>query len=301
MDNKRMGRITMSRSMEFIVDEKYDGKMLKVYLRGRLKMSARSVNTLKNCPGGFLLNGEHIRTVDPVRTGDVLCVTFPEEKNEIPCSDCSDLNIVYEDDDILVINKPAGLAVHPTHNHQGDTLANKIAAYYEGKNIVFRAIGRLDKCTSGLMVIALNRHAASVLSDRIEKEYMAIAGGVFTGSGTVDKNIYRPDPMKTLRAVSEDNSLGEHAVTHWQAVADDGSRTLLKIRLETGRTHQIRVHFAYLGAPLAGDEMYGSVDRSIPRAALHCARVELTHPVTWNKMEFEDPLPDDMAEIVATF
>lgn len=288
----------MKRSIDYVIDEAYDGKKLKVWLRGRLKTSARSVNILKNDPEGLKRNGEHIRTVDLLRAGDVVTVTFPEEDSAILPTDCADLTIVYEDADLLIVNKPAGLAVHPTHNHQGDTLANQVASYYAGKNVVFRAVGRLDKCTSGLMVLALNRHAASVLPNRVRKEYLAVAGGEFHGSGTVDRNIYRPDPMKTLRAVSEDNSRGERAVTHWEALATDGQRTLLRIHLETGRTHQIRVHFASLGAPLAGDAMYGSQDTSIERAALHCARLTLTHPVTWQTLCFSAPLPEDMATIL---
>ena len=284
----------MKRSIDYVIDEAYDGKKLKVWLRGRLKTSARSVNILKNDPEGLKRNGEHIRTIDLLRAGDVVTVTFPEEETAILPTDCADLAIVYEDADILIVNKPAGLAVHPTHNHQGDTLANQVAAYYAGKNVVFRAVGRLDKCTSGLMVLALNRHASSVLPDRVQKEYLAVAGGKFNGSGTIDRNIYRPDPMKTLRAVSQDNSRGETAVTHWEALATDGQRTLLRVKLETGRTHQIRVHFASLGAPLAGDAMYGSTDTAIGRAALHCANMTLTHPITFETLTFSAPLPEDM-------
>ena len=287
----------MKRSIDYVIDEAYDGKKLKVWLRGRLKTSARSVNILKNDPEGLKRNGEHIRTIDLLRAGDIVTVTFPEEETAILPTDCADLSVVYEDADILIVNKPAGLAVHPTHNHQGDTLANQVAAYYAGKNVVFRAVGRLDKCTSGLMVLALNRHAASVLPDRVQKEYLAVAGGEFHGSGTVDRNIFRPDPMKTLRAVSPDNSEGERAVTHWEALATDGRRTLLRINLETGRTHQIRVHFASLGAPLAGDAMYGSTDTAMDRAALHCAKLTLTHPVTWEPLTFTAPLPEDMRNL----
>ena len=288
----------MNRTIDYTVDEEFDGEKLKIYLRRKLNLSYRSLVILKHDPEGLKRNGEHIRTIDPVFAGDVITVTFPAEESVIPPTDGSSLNVVYEDDDILIVNKPAGLAVHPTHNHQGDTLANQAAAYFAGKNVIFRSVGRLDKCTSGLIVLALNRHAASFLPDRTQKEYLAIAGGVFRGTGTIDRNIYRPDPMKTLRAVSADNSRGERAVTHWEALADDGERTLLRVRLETGRTHQIRVHFAFLGAPLAGDAMYGSMDDAISRAALHCEKLTLTHPVTRDPLSFEAPLPEDMAALV---
>ena len=289
----------MNRSFERVVGQESDGQKLKVWLRGTLQLSCRSLVILKNDPRGLLRNGQPVRTIDPVHAGDVITVTFPDENNGILPTDGTLLNVVYEDSDLLVVNKPAGLAVHPTHNHQGDTLANQAAAYYAGKNVVFRAVGRLDKCTSGLILLALNRHAASFLPDRVQKEYLAVAGGVFHGNGVIDRNIYRPDPMKTVRAVSRDNSRGETAVTHWEALAADGRRTLLRVKLETGRTHQIRVHFASLGAPLAGDAMYGSTDTAIGRAALHFERMTLTHPVTRESLSFTAPLPEDMATLTA--
>ena len=283
----------MARAVDYIVPSELDGEKLIVFLRGYIKISARLLPKLKNDPKGLLCNGEHIRTVDRIHAGDVISVRFPEEKNEIPPSDTEGLEIIYEDEDILIINKSPYIAMHPTHNHQGDTLANKIAAYYMNKNksIVFRAVGRLDKCTSGLVVIALNSHVANMLSEKTEKEYIAIVGGEYRGEGTISKPIIRPDPGKTYRWVGED---GEYAVTHWKCIATDTKRSALRIRLETGRTHQIRVHFASEGTPLAGDDMYGSLDKSISRAALHCARISFNHPVSGERLFFEAPLPQDM-------
>lgn len=278
--------------MEYRIDADFDGKPVKVFLRRALHMSARTVNILKNDPLGLLLNGEHVRTVDPMRVGDLLTLNLPDEENAIEPGDYSCLDIVYEDDDLLVINKPANLAVHPTHNHQGDTLANAVAGYLtaKGKNAVFRAVGRLDKQTSGLVLIALNRHMASRLQDHYDKTYFAIAEGVLSGSGTIDTPIYRPDPGKTLRAAGPE---GDPAVTHWTAVKTDGRHTLLRVTLETGRTHQIRVHFSSIGHPLAGDEMYGGHTACISRAALHCGEVRFTHPVSGIPMQIKVPVPDD--------
>ncbi|MBR3767260.1 MAG: RluA family pseudouridine synthase [Clostridia bacterium] len=286
----------MPRTINYEIPPELNGEKLIVFLRGHIKISARLLSKLKNDPLGLLRNGEHIRTVDKVFTGDIITVNFPDEAGDIPPSDCDDLLIVYEDEDILIINKSADIAMHPTHNHQGDTLANKIAAYFisKNKNIVFRAVGRLDKCTSGLVIIALNAHAANILSEKVEKEYIAIAGGEFHGEGTINKPIIRPDAGKTYRWVGEG---GEYAVTHWKSIITDGKRTVLRIHLETGRTHQIRVHFASLGAPLAGDDMYGSKDFSIDRAALHCASLKFLHPVTGKELFFEAQLPDDMKKI----
>lgn len=292
----------MTRQLTFTVDEKYDGKKLKAFMRVRVGTSSSTLNKLKNDPLGLLLNGEHVRTVDIVHAGDILTVNLPEESGNIPTADFSSLDVLYEDEDILIINKPAGLAMHPTHNHQGDTLANQVAGYFAAGNrdIVFRAIGRLDKCTSGLVLIALNRHSASLLSENIEKEYIAIVGGHYEGSGTIDKNIYRPDPMKTLRAADETGEKGERAVTHYRVLASDGERSVVSVRLETGRTHQIRVHFASLGTPLVGDEMYGSEDRAASRALLHCAAMEFVHPVSREKMRIRAPLPEDMKALLPT-
>lgn len=286
----------MARTIESVIPKELNGERLIVFLRGHLKISARLLPKLKNSPDGLLCNGEHIRTIDRVHEGDVIAVTFPEEECLISPSDTVGLHIVYEDEDILIINKSGNIAMHPTHNHQGDTLANKISAYFreKNKNAVFRAVGRLDKCTSGLVIVALNAHSANILSKNVKKEYLALVGGVYSGKGTINKPIIRPDPMKTYRWIGEN---GEYAVTHWECLKCDGKRSLLRIHLETGRTHQIRVHFASEGTPLVGDGMYGSKDFSVSRAALHCAKLEFFHPVSKAFLTFEAPLPEDMKGI----
>ncbi len=282
----------MRRRIEYVVPPEYDGKPAKVFLRRGLGMSARTLTVLKNDPDGLTLNGAHVRTIDPLKTGDVLGVTLPEEQNAIAPSDPTSLEVVYEDDDVLVVNKPAGLAVHPTHNHQGDTLANMVAGHLLQKNDsgLFRAVGRLDKQTSGLVLLARNRHAASCLQGAYDKTYYAIAEGVLTGQGTIDTPIYRPDPGKTLRAAGE---TGETAVTHWIALKTDGEHTLLRVTLETGRTHQIRVHLSSVGHPLAGDEMYGGHTGRVSRAALHCGELVFLHPVTGEPVRLTAPFPAD--------
>ena len=283
------------RHIEYIINEEYDGKKVIAYLRGEAKLSARLVNTLKRIEKGITLNSEHIRTVDIMHKGDILAVNIPDDRNEIEPVEYP-LDIVYEDNDVLVINKPSGLAMHPTHNHQGDTLANGVAAYFasKGQNVAFRAVGRLDKETSGLVICALNKYSASRLAGNFTKQYYAAVKGTFEGTGTIDKPIYRPDPMKTLRAAGDE---GDYAVTHWEAVLTDGGCTLMKINLETGRTHQIRVHFSSIGAPLCGDDMYGSDDERISRAALHCGVLDFVHPVTNAQMHFEVPIPDDIKSL----
>ena len=249
--------------------------------------------------GLVTVNGRPADKKTRVSTGDEIAVEMPDTvKPEIEPEDIP-LAIAYEDDDLLVVNKPAMMPIHESHNHQGDTLQNCVALYLQqqGKSGAFRAVGRLDKGTSGLVVCALNSHAAARLSGKVEKTYYAIATAPFAGEGTIDAPIWRPDPMKTLRAVDE---RGDRAVTHWKALASDGALTFLEIRLETGRTHQIRVHFAHLGAPLLGDTMYGTPDERIPHQALHCGALTLTHPVTGKVLHCEAPLPPEMVAVCQT-
>lgn len=288
------------RSLRFTVTTEYDGKKVLQFLRGSAGFSAKLVRSLKNYPEGIQLNGEHTRTVDFIHTGDVVTVNLPEDEAMVESAgfDPDTLDILYEDEDVIVINKPATLAIHPSHNHQGDTLANLLAAHLvrEGKTATFRAVGRLDKGTSGIVVCALNSFAASKLQAQIEKTYFAIPTGRYEGEGTIDAPIYRPDPIKTIRCV---DSRGDKAVTHWTALRTGDDLSFVEVHLETGRTHQIRVHFASLGTPLAGDTLYGTPREDISHQALHCGRAEFTHPYTGKRLRFEAPIPSDMEQVLA--
>lgn len=286
----------MNRTLTYTVPDEFDGEKVNIFLRSGIGLSYRMVRSLKQIKGSMLLDGQPIRTIDPIRAGAKLTLTLPQDKSTAEPQQY-EFEIIYEDNDILVINKPAGLAMHPTHNHQGDTLANAVAYYLKskGKDAVFRVAGRLDKGTSGIVVCALHKMAASKLNGNYDKTYLAIVQGEYSGSGTINAPIIRPDPMKTLRAVGEG---GEEAITHWTSLSCNGSLSLLEITLETGRTHQIRVHFASLGTPLAGDEMYGGSTEKIRRHALHCAKLRLNHPVTGEEMVFTAPPPEDMNKIL---
>ena len=285
------------RTLTYIIGDGYDRQQLKSFLKNEVGLSSRLVKSLKNSDVGFLRNGEHIRTVDYIFAGDKIEINLDEGKNEIEPT-YGQLDIVFEDDDLLVVNKSPFVAMHPTHNHQGDTLANDVAGHLEKKNkkCTFRSIGRLDKGTSGLCVVALNTLSASLLSQKkIKKTYYAVAEKVFEGEGVINKPIFRPDPMKTMRAVGEN---GDKAVTFWKALCSDGERTLLEIHLETGRTHQIRVHFAHLGAPLTGDRLYGQERDDITHQALHCGKIEFIHPIDRQEVSLCADLPEDMKKIV---
>lgn len=283
----------MPREINYTVPEEYDGKKVVHFLRGYCGFSSRLVRSIKFTPEGMKLNGEKTRTIDRIKNGDVITV-FLHDSGEAPALAQADISIIYEDDDILVINKSPFMAMHPTHNHQGDTLANAVAAHLaaRGINSSFRSVGRLDKGTSGVVVCALNSLAACKLSGNIKKEYCALVKGRLTGTGSIDIPIYRPDPMKTLRACSYEEGV-ESALTHWTAEQTFENATLVSLKLETGRTHQIRVHMAFTGHPLAGDDMYGDFMPQIGHQLLHCRRCSLVHPVTGEKMEFDAPLWHD--------
>lgn len=290
----------MPREISYTVTEEYDGKKVVHFLRGFCGLSSRLLRSIKFTPDGMKLNGEKTRTIDRIKCGDIITIYMPDS-GDAPEPMEADLQIIYEDDDILVINKSPFMAMHPTHNHQGDTLANAVAAYLDTKGIrsSFRSVGRLDKGTSGVVVCALNSLAACKLSGNVKKEYCALVKGNLSGSGSIDVPIYRPDPMKTLRACSYEIE-GEAALTHWTAEQEFGEATLVRLNLETGRTHQIRVHMAYIGHPLAGDDMYGDFMPQIGHQLLHCRRCTLTHPVTGEEMIFEAKLWDDFVNAVET-
>ena len=282
----------MKRTVSYTVESRYDGRQVKQFLKDEAGISSRLVKLLKRTPDGLLLNGAHVRTVDVLREGDTLTLNIPESSRPVEPSDVH-VPVLYEDGDVIVFDKPPFMPVHPTRNHQGDTLANAFSGYLASKGMqaAFRAVNRLDRDTSGAVVTALNQMAASKLQASLNKTYVAIVYGEWSGSGTIDLPIYRPDPLLIRRAVGE---AGERAVTHWSCAEVKNGMSMLKIKLETGRTHQIRVHFSHLGCPLVGDTMYGDGDSRIKRQALHCAEVEFVHPVTNLKTTVKSPLPGDI-------
>ena len=287
----------MARKLNYIIEKDFDGKRVMEYLRGKLRFSSRLVKLLKKQSDGILLNSSHARTIDVISCGDVLEINIPDDETPAQVSDI-DADIVYADDDVIVFNKPAFMPVHPTRNHQGDTLANVYASYLakKGLSAAFRPINRLDRDTTGLVVCGINQYAASRLAGNIKKVYYAVACGEIKGKGTIDAPIARQNERLITRMVSSD---GDRAVTHWDVVKNKlDTETLLRITLETGRTHQIRVHFSYIGYPLVGDTMYGSADSRISRQALHCAEVEFTHPVSGKLISLKTDIPEDMAKLM---
>lgn len=289
----------------FAVTEEMDGVTVYNFLRDKCNVSYRLIRRLKHVPMGITANGRHIRTIDSLHCGDLVTLNIPNDENPTE-PNAIPIDIVYEDEHIAVINKPSGMPVHPARDHVTDTLANAFSAHLitNGEpNSAFRVINRLDRDTTGLVLTARNSHAASLLHGHTYKVYYAICQGILTGSGTIDAPIRIMEGHGIQREVGEG---GVRAITHWSALQNmyltalNGSAhelTLLEIHLETGRTHQIRVHFNSLGMPLSGDDMYGGSRDLINRQALHCGQLNFSHPITGEAMEFKVPLPRDMANL----
>ncbi len=281
------------RIIEFKISALDSGKQIRDFLRD-FGVSSSLLTKLKNTENGITKNGEFARTIDKVFTGDTIKITI-ENKGHMP-EKLTDSNVqaVYNDEDILVLNKPAFMPVHESRNHRGDTLANAAACYMES-DTAFRAVYRLDRDTSGLVLIAKNELAACKLAGKIHKDYYAVCSGILSGNGTIDLPIRRVRESIIERGVFDD---GEKAVTHWKAVSNKNNTTLLKINLETGRTHQIRVHLSHLGYHLLGDTLYGRSTDLINRQALHCKAIYFTHPITDKEMVIECDFPTDFKGLI---
>ena len=293
----------MIRTLTYTVTEEEAGVSLLEWLRDK-GCSRQVLAHLKNTKGLFK-NGERPFAKEPVRSGDQIKLRLTEEAGSegiVPV--CLPFSVVYEDEDLLVIDKPAGLPVHPSINHYENTLANGIMwrCWEKGEYFPFRCVNRLDAGTTGLLIIAKNMFSAAVLYSamkerKIKRTYLAVASGEIREPGTVDLPIGRVSDSVIERCIDQEH--GERAITHYEPVAvckvpGNGSYTMLRLQLETGRTHQIRVHMKAIGHPLAGDYLYAPEDCSAERPLLHSRSLEFTHPVTQERMKLTAELPEDM-------
>ena len=288
----------MPRVLTFTVPDDYDGQKLCAFLRGSAQFSYALTATLRHTAGSVTRGNEPVRMIDRVAAGESITVLLPDETTTLAATDIP-IDVLYADADLLVVNKSGYIAMHPSHAHPDDTLANAVMFYLRQHGIagVFHAVGRLDKGTSGVALCALHGFAASRMARQTRKTYLALTQGELSGSGVVDVPIYRPDPDKTLRACGR----GERAVTRYTVLAVGSGHSLVRLQPETGRTHQIRVHMAYLGAPLVGDSLYGAADPALGRHLLHCESVRVTHPVTGEALCFTAPLPPEFLDAVRHF
>ena len=281
------------RRIDYTIPPEYDGRKVLHFLRGSAGCSYSLVRSLKTFEDGILLNGVRTRTIDRVKEGDRLTITLHENPKEAQLFD-SPVPVLYEDDDLIVFDKPAKMACHPAKSMQQGTLANVFAAHCAriGAAAPCRILNRMDKDTTGAVVIAKNAFAAAALTGKIDNTYLAVIPGVISPpSGVVDAPIGQPDRTDPRRAVLPD---GKPARTGYETVFAGEWFSILRCTLYTGRTHQIRVHMAHLGHPLFDDTLYEGDLSEIGRQALHCAAVSFTHPVTGKAVRVESPLPKDM-------
>ena len=289
----------MERVLEYIISSDTNPVTVLDFLKQE-GFSRHILCSMKNSSGNcIVLNGERGFGRSVLKEGDRLVVTVPEvESGENIIRTEMDLDILYEDEDILVINKPAGMPVHPSMGNYENTLANGIAWYFsqKGEDFVYRCINRLDRDTTGALILAKNPLSAAVLSvqmkrRQIRRTYLALVDGVLPESGVVDAPIARMEGSVITREVNFET--GESAVTHYERLAVGRYYSLAELHLETGRTHQIRVHMKYIGHPLPGDYLYHPDYRRIQRQPLHSFQLEFTHPITKEPMLFTAPVPED--------
>ncbi len=276
------------RIIEFKITERDSGKRIKDFLFN-FGVSSSLLTKLKNTENGITLNGSFARAIDTVKTDDILKISI-ENKGRMPAPSDKKVEIIYDDEDVIALNKPPFMPVHESRNHQGDALSNAAANYID-INTAFRAVYRLDRDTSGIVLIAKNELAAAKLAGRIDKDYYAVSSKDIGSSGTINAPIARENESIIKRCVDEN---GETAVTHYEKVKSYKNGVLYKINLETGRTHQIRVHFAHLGAALVGDTLYGGDSELINRQALHCKAIQFTHPVSGERLTLSCDFPKDI-------
>lgn len=288
----------------FVVDEAAAGQRVDQYLAARVELSRARIQALMES-GDVTLNQAPVRPSHRVRVGEHLQLTIPELKPIEPEPEDLPLSVVFQDRDLIVLDKPAGLVVHPGAGHHSGTLVNALLHHVKDLQGVGGAlrpglVHRLDKDTSGLLVVAKNDHALTTLQEafksrEVEKEYLALVLGSPPPSGTFD-TLYGRHPKHRLKFSSRVRT-GKQAITHFETMRSLGIASLVKVRLETGRTHQIRVHFADAGFPLLGDALYGTKAAQRPdliaRQALHAARLALRHPRTGKALEFTVRPPAD--------
>ena len=281
-----------------------DSRMVKGILRGSLQLSYTLLKSLKWRENAILLNGQSVHVNVIVHTGDVVSVALSERtpREDLYRENAAAPDIVYEDEDLLVLNKPAGVAMHPKAD---DTSAPSLAAMltgYLGEGSVPHFVSRLDKGTSGLLIAAKSGYVHDRLrralhSSELRREYRAVAVGQVTPPrGVIDAPIGRAEGSIIRRCVREDGLVSR---TEYEVLQTTERFTLLRLRPETGRTHQLRVHMSYLGHPLAGDWLYGTEDKNlIARPALHSYELWFTQPITGQELHFTVPIPQDMQRLL---
>ncbi len=295
--------------MDIVIDKENSGKCLREFLLVDVGISVAMLKRLKFLPRGILIDGNHVTVRHVLKEGEILSIKIEDEEpsqNIVPSN--IEVNIAYEDGDLVVLDKPPFMPTHPSHGHFDDTLANALCYRYRDEKtpFVFRPINRLDRNTSGLVLVSRTRMAAARLSESmknggIKKEYVAILSGALPSDnqeGEIDTYIKREAESIITRTVCAEGEGGDRAITKYKVIFSDGVHTVVSAVPVTGRTHQLRLHFAHLGASIVGDDMYGEESEYIERHALHARRLSFPHPETKETVALVSPLPEDMRRLI---
>ena len=287
--------IDIFRTFELEIDENFHEKTVKAVLKSHFGLSEHMITQLKK-GDGITVNGKKEFVNMVLKTGDFLKLTLFEDGSEnIPADDIS-LDILYEDEDILAVNKPYDMPTHPSIHHYHGTLANGVVNYYKDLPFTFRAVTRLDRDTSGVVVIAKNAICCDKLSRQIQsgefcKQYVAVCVGVpKEKSGRIDAPILREKEGIIKRCIDEK---GKKAVSDYEVLEEFGGLSLVRLFPKTGRTHQLRLHLSHIGTPIYADFLYGQ-DVENQRIRLHCEKVSFFHPFSGERLEITAKIPDDM-------
>lgn len=282
--------------IKYTVTENDDGKEIKSILKNTIMLSSAIIKRLKYSDDGILLCNEKAKVTEHVKLGDILTLKLTDEKSpniepvNIP------IKILHEDDDILCVCKPRSMPTHPSQNHHDDTLANGIMYYYRENPFTFRVITRLDKDTSGVVLIAKNAFSAHLLSKQmrngeIQKEYLAVCHGIFENKcGTINVPIGRSENSTIKRCIDEN---GKEAVTNYEVIFENDNISIVKLIPCTGRTHQLRLHLSYIGHPIYGDDLYGSYIKN-KETLLQCLSISFIHPQHGTKIKIKCNIADDI-------
>ncbi len=296
--------------MDILIPQEQDGMTVRQYLKDELKLSSAHLRHIKFLPNGITVNGERVTVRRVLQAGELLSLAL-EDEDSAPITPVDlPISVLYEDADIVLPAKPADMPTHPSHEHYTDTVANALAYRYAASGVpfVFRPVNRLDRNTSGVLLIARNRRAAGELTramqaGRIQKIYLAVLDGEMTEKdGVIDACLHRTEKSIIVREVCPPTAPdAAPSRTAYRVLAVQNGHTLVEARPLTGRTHQLRVHFAHLGYPITGDDLYGTPSADIARHALHARTLTLPHPADGRTVTVQAPLPDDLLHLLSLY
>jgi len=291
----------MSDKLIFDIAPEHEGRKLVNYLKFEKSFSTRLTRKLLR-NGCITLNGKTAYANDLLKAEDRIEVVLNSGDTQDIAPEDIPIDVIYEDEDLLIVNKPPFMVVHPTRRHQEGTLANAVIHYFRerGQNYIVRLVNRIDRDTSGLVMIAKSQFAHQAMAKQmdenvVEKYYIAVVEGLIEGKGTINAPIDRPDAAAMKREVLDE---GQPAVTHYEALKSGNNMSSLLIKLDTGKTHQIRVHMSHIGHPIVGDHLYGKESPDINRQALHAYRLRFKNLRTGEYVKVEAPIPEDMQNLI---